>query len=111
MENNIINLPSDENKTNNNDIIMEEKDSHQKKMELLDKMMDEITFSDDEDEEEQNNNKKFILDQKSYNDEMTKINKLYDVEEGVDEGTMNSYTGTRNEIINELKRKDLPVPF
>ena len=110
MENNIINLPSNENKTNNNDIIMEEKDSHQKKMELLDKMMDEITFSDDEDEEEKNNNK-FILDQKSYNDEMTKINKLYDVEEGVDEGTMNSYTGTRNEIINELERKDLPVPF
>ena len=48
MENNIINLTSDENKTNNNDIIMEEKDSHQKKMELLDKMMDEITFSDED---------------------------------------------------------------
>ena len=112
MENNNIDQTSNENNTNNNDIIMEEKDSYKKKLELLDKMMDEITFSDDE-EEEQNNKKKFILDQKNYSDEMNKINKLYEqnVEEGVDEGTMNTYTGTRNEIINELERKDLPIPY
>ena len=93
------------------DIIMEEKDSHQKKIELLDKLMDEINFSDDEDEE--NNNPKFILNQNNYNNEMSKINKLYEQngEEGVDEGTMNTYTGTRHEIINELERKDYPMPY
>ena len=93
------------------DIIMEEKDSHQKKIELLDKLMDEINFSDDEDEE--NNNPKFILNQNNYNNEMSKINKLYEQngEEGVDEGTMNTYTGTRHEIINELERKDYPIPY
>ena len=93
------------------DIIMEEKDSHQKKIELLDKLMDEINFSDDEDEE--NNNPKFILNQNNYNNEMSKLNKLYEQngEEGVDEGTMNTYTGTRHEIINELERKDYPPPY
>ncbi len=96
---------------NNEDIIMEEEDSHKKKMELLDKMMDEITFSDDEDEP--NNRQKFIIDQKNYDEEMSKINKLYEqnIEEGVDEGTMNSYTGTRHEIINEIERKDYPIPY
>ena len=99
------------NQDNQNDIIMDEKDSHQKKMELLDKMMDEITFSDDE--EDQNDKQKFTLNEKNYKDEMSKINKLYEQtgEEGVDEGTMNTYTGTRHEIINELERKDFPVPF
>ena len=44
---------------------------------------------------------------------MSKINKLYEQnqEEGVDEGTMNKYTGTRHEIINEKERKDYPAPF
>ena len=99
------------NQDNQNDIKMDEKDSHQKKMELLDKMMDEITFSDDE--EDQNNKQKFTLNEKNYKDEMSKISKLYEQagEEGVDEGTMNTYTGTRHEIINELERKDFPVPF
>ena len=112
MEDKNNNLSS--NNSNQEDILMDEKDSkdsHQKKMELLDKLMDEITFSDDEDED--NNKQKFILDQKNYKDEMSKINKLYEQngEEGVDEGTMNSYTGTRHEIINELERKDFPIPY
>lgn len=87
------------------------KEEFKKKMDLLDKMMDEITFSDDE--EEQNNKQPFTLDQNTYNNEMTKIKKLYEQnqEEGVDEGTMNSYTGTRHEIINEMERKDLPAPY
>ena len=99
------------NKENQEDIIMDEKDSHQKKMELLDKMMDDITFSDDE--EDQNNKQKFILNENNYKDEKSKISKLYEQtgEEGVDEGTMNTYTGTKHEIINELERKDFPVPY
>ena len=74
-------------------------------------MMDEITFS--EDEEDPNEKQKFILNDQNYNDEMSKINQLYEqnAEEGVDEGTMNTYTGTRHEIINELERKDFPIPF
>ena len=106
----------DTNKNNNNeDLIMkeEEEDSHRKKMEMLDKMMDEITFSDDDDDEEQNKKQQFVLDQKNYDEEMSKINKLYEqnIEEGVDEGTMNIYTGTRHEIINEKERKDFPIPY
>ena len=99
------------NKENQEDIIMDEKDSHQKKMELLDKMMDDITFSDEE--EDQNNKQKFILNENNYKDEKSKISKLYEQtgEEGVDEGTMNTYTGTKHEIINELERKDFPVPY
>ena len=99
------------NKENQEDIIMDEKDSHHKKMELLDKMMDDITFSDDE--EDQNNKQKFILNESNYKDERSKISKLYEQtgEEGVDEGTMNTYTGTKHEIINELERKDFPVPY
>ena len=109
MEDKNNELPQDQ--IEQEDIIMEEKDSHQKKIELLDKLMDEINFSDDEDE--QNNNPKFILNQNNYNNEMSKINKLYEQngEEGVDEGTMNTYTGTRHEIINELERKDYPIPY
>ena len=44
---------------------------------------------------------------------MSKINKLYEQnqEEGIDDGTMNKYTGTRHEIINEKERKDYPIPF
>ena len=98
---------------NQDDIIMDEneKESHKKKMELLDKMMEDITFSDDE--EEQNNKQKFILNENNYQDEMAKINKFYEQtgEEGVDEGTMNTYTGTKHEIINELERKDFPAPY
>ena len=108
INNNLFSIDSSNNKE---DIIMDDKDSHQKKMELLDKMMDEITFS--EDEEDPNEKQKFILNDKNYNDEMSKINQLYEqnAEEGVDEGTMNTYTGTRQEIINELERKDFPIPF
>ena len=74
--------------------------------------MDEITFSDSEDDEKKEK-KDFILDEKTYTSEMSKINKLYEQnqEEGVDEGTMNKYTGTRHEIINEKERKDYPAPF
>lgn len=87
------------------------KEEFKKKMELLDKMMDEITFSDDE--EDQNNKQPFTLDQNTYNNEMSKIKKLYEQnqEDGVDEGTMNTYTGTRHEITNEMERKDLPIPY
>ena len=74
-------------------------------------MMDDITFSDEE--EDQNNKQKFILNESNYKDERSKISKLYEQtgEEGVDEGTMNTYTGTKHEIINELERKDFPVPY
>ena len=103
-----------EEKHSNEDIIMKDADaiSHAKKMELLDKMMDEIDFSDSDDDEKKEK-KDFILDEKTYTSEMSKINKLYEQnqEEGVDDGTMNKYTGTRHEIINEKERKDYPSPF
>ena len=95
------------------DIIMKDAESYSKKIELLDKMMDDISFSDSEDDENENNKQKFILDEKNYKNEMSKINKLYEQnqEEGIDDGTMNKYTGTRHEIINEKERKDYPIPF
>ena len=95
------------------DIIMKDAESYSKKIELLDKMMDDISFSDSEDDESDNNKQKFILDEKNYKNEMSKINKLYEQnqEEGIDDGTMNKYTGTRHEIINEKERKDYPIPF
>ena len=102
-----------EDKQPNDDIIMKDENiPYSKKMEILDKMMDEITFSDSEDDEKKEK-KDFILDEKTYTSEMSKINKLYEQnqEEGVDEGTMNKYTGTRHEIINEKERKDYPAPF
>ena len=102
-----------EDKQPNDDIIMKDENiPYSKKMEILDKMMDEITFSDSEDDEKKEK-KDFILDEKTYTIEMSKINKLYEQnqEEGVDEGTMNKYTGTRHEIINEKERKDYPAPF
>ena len=97
----------------NDDIIMNDSESHEKKIALLDKMMDDISFSDSEEDEKDNNKEKFILDEKNYNNEMSKINKLYEQnqEEGIDDGTMNKYTGTRHEIINEKERKDYPIPF
>ena len=99
----------------NSDIIIYNEESHSKKMELLDKMMDEIVFSDSEDEDNKKENDKpgFVLDKNNYKKEMTKINKLYEQsqEEGIDDGTMNKYTGTRHEIINEKERKDYPIPF
>ena len=101
----------------NEDFIMrdlQEAESHNKKIELLDKMLDDIVFSDSEEEEQKDKNKPgFILDENNYNKEMKKINKLYEQnqEEGVDDGTMNKYTGTRHEIINEKERKDYPIPF
>ena len=98
---------------NKDDIIMKDTESYSKKIELLDKMMDDISFSDSEDDENDNNKQKFILDEKNYKNEMSKINKLYEQnqEEGIDDGTMNKYTGTRHEIINEKERKDYPIPF
>ena len=102
-----------EDKQPNDDIIMKDENiPYSKKMEILDKMMDEITFSDSEDDEKKEK-KDYILDEKTYTSEMSKINKLYEQnqEEGVDEGTMNKYTGTRHEIINEKERKDYPAPF
>ena len=95
------------------DIIMKDAESYSKKIELLDKMMDDISFSDSEDDENDNNKQKFILDEKNYKNEMSKIIKLYEQnqEEGIDDGTMNKYTGTRHEIINEKERKDYPIPF
>ena len=103
-----------EEKHSNEDILMKDEEaiSHSKKMEILDKMMDEITFSDSDDDSKKEK-KDFILDEKTYTSEMSKINKLYEQnqEEGVDEDTMNKYTGTRHEIINEKERKDYPPPF
>ncbi len=71
----------------------------------IDKMLDEVNFSDDEE------NNKMKLDQKTYEEEMKKIKKLYEnpIEED-DNGTMNTYTGTKNEIIDS-ERKELPIPF
>ena len=98
----------------NEDIIMNESVPHSKKIEILDKMMDEIEFSDSEEEDQKNNKKQqFVLDENNYKNEMSKINKLYEQnqEEGVDDGTMNKYTGTRHEIIDERERKDYPAPY
>ena len=78
--------------------------------------MDEINFSDSEDDD-QKDKQPFELDEKNneknYTEEMTKINKLYEqnIEEGVDEGTINKYTGTRHEKINKKERKDYLMSF
>ena len=71
----------------------------------IDKMLDEVNFSDDEE------NNKMNLDEKTYLEEFKKIKKLYEnpIEED-DTGTMNTYTGTKNEIIDS-ERKELPIPF
>ena len=74
-----------------------------------DYLLDAVTFSDDEDEQK---DEKMVLDEKTYNTEMQKIESLYsqnmvDDEEG---GTMNTYTGTKNEII-EKDIKEFPKPF
>ena len=98
----------------NDDINMKDVESHSKKVELLDKMIADISFSDSEEEDQKDNNKQpFVLDENNYKNEMSKINKLYEQnqEEGVDDGTMNKYTGTRHEIVNEKERKDYPIPF
>ena len=96
----------------NEDILMRDVVPQLKKLEIIDKMMDEISFSDSE-EEDQKEKKDFILDDKTYSSEKSKLNKLYEQnqEEGIDDGTMNKYTGTRHEIINEKERKDYPIPF
>jgi len=98
---------------NDDDIIMHDAESHSKKIELLDKMMDDISFSDSEEDQKGNNQQPFVLNENNYKNEMSKINKLYEQnqEEGVDDGTMNKYTGTRHEIVNEKERKDYPIPF
>ena len=71
----------------------------------IDKMLDDVNFSEDEE------NNKMILDPKTYEEELKKIKKLYEnpIEED-DAGTMNTYTGTKNEIIDS-ERKELPIPF
>jgi len=96
----------------NEDILMKDVVPQLNKLEIIDKMMDEISFSDSE-EEDQKEKKDFILDDKTYSSEKSKLNKLYEQnqEEGIDDGTMNKYTGTRHEIINEKERKDYPIPF
>ena len=111
--NNKMNKTEENTLQSNEDVVMQDSESNKKKMDILDKMMDDISFSDSEEDEKDNNKEKFILDEKNYNNEMSKINKLYEqnIEEGVDEGTMNKYTGTRHEIINEKERKDYPIPF
>ena len=98
----------------NDDINMKDVESHSKKVEHLDQMIADISFSDSEEEDQKDNNKQpFVLDENNYKNEMSKINKLYEQnqEEGVDDGTMNKYTGTRHEIVNEKERKDYPIPF
>ena len=79
MEDEIIDKNKQENKIESNeDIIMKDTYSNSKKIEILDKMMNEKSFSDSEDEEQKDKNPKFILDEKNYNKEMSKINKLYE---------------------------------
>lgn len=70
----------------------------------IDKMLDDVNFSEDEEEKE-----KAKLDEKTYLEELKKIKKLYENPEEDDAG-MNSYTGTKNEIIDS-ERKELPIPF
>ena len=70
----------------------------------IDKMLDDVNFSEDEEEKE-----KTKLDEKTYLEELKKIKKLYENPEEDDTG-MNSYTGTKNEIIDS-DRKELPIPF
>ena len=67
-------------------------------------MLDDVNFSDEE-------NNKMNLDEKTYLEEFKKIKKLYEnpLEED-DTGTMNTYTGTKNEIIDS-ERKELPIPY
>ena len=110
--NNKMNKTEENTLQSNEDVVMQDSEYNKKKMDILDKMMDEITFSDSEDDDKKDK-QPFVLDEKNYTEEMTKINKLYEqnIEEGVDEGTMNKYTGTRHEIINEKERKDYPIPF
>jgi H/ACA ribonucleoprotein complex non-core subunit NAF1 len=69
----------------------------------IDKMLDDVNFSEDEEKE------KDELDEKTYLEELKKIKKLYENPEEDDTG-MNSYTGTKNEIIDS-ERKELPIPF
>ena len=70
----------------------------------IEQMLDDVNFSDEE-------NNKMNLDEKTYLEEFKKIKKLYEnpLEED-DTGTMNTYTGTKNEIIDS-ERKELPIPF
>ena len=79
MEDEIIDKNKQEYKIESNeDLIMKDTYSNPKKIEILDKMMNEKSFSDSEDEEQKDKNPKFILDEKNYNKEMSKINKLYE---------------------------------
>jgi H/ACA ribonucleoprotein complex non-core subunit NAF1 len=70
----------------------------------IEQMLDDVNFSDEE-------NNKINLDEKTYLEEFKKIKKLYEnpLEED-DTGTMNTYTGTKNEIIDS-ERKELPIPY
>ena len=70
----------------------------------IEQMLDDVNFSDEE-------NNKMNLDEKTYLEEFKKIKKLYEnpLEED-DTGTMNTYTGTKNEIIDS-ERKELPIPY
>lgn len=65
-----------------------------------DELLDEINISDDETNIEKNK-----LDEGEYNLQMEKINEYYDE---LGDGSMNKYTGTKNEI---EERVNIPVPF
>ena len=70
----------------------------------IEQMLDDVNFSDEE-------NNKMNLDEKTYLEEFKKIKKLYENPlEEEDTGTMNTYTGTKNEIIDS-ERKELPIPY
>jgi len=73
-----------------------------------DQLLDDINISDDENQNTAKNtnpNSKNDLTEKEYNMQMEKINEFYD--EFAD-GSMNRYTGTRNEL---EERINIPVPF
>ena len=72
----------------------------------IDEMLDNINFSENEDEEN------FELNENTYKSELNKINKLYDnnnLNEDDDGGTMNTYTGTFHEILEE--KRTMPIPI
>ena len=67
----------------------------------IDEMLDNINFSENEEE-------KFELNENTYKNELNKINKLYDNNLNEDD-TMNTYTGTKHEILEE--KRTIPIPI
>jgi len=66
-----------------------------------DDLLDEINLSD----EDQSNHVGQMMAEREYNNQMEKINEYYD---DLGDGSMNKYTGTKNEI---EERIEIPVPF